>query len=87
MHDDHDPEIEYSPLCEEVTQDGLTVCVQIYRLKTDSDGWLLEVVDHENASTVWDDLFTTDHEALAEFSRTLEDEGIQSFLTNRARLN
>jgi hypothetical protein len=44
MHDDRDPEIEYSPLCEEVTQDGL-------------------------------------------FSRTLEDEGIQSFLTNRARLN
>jgi hypothetical protein len=87
MHDDDDPEIEYSPLCEEVTRDGLTVRVQIYRLKTGSDGWSLEVVDHENASTVWDDLFATDHEALAEFSRTLEDEGIQSFLTNRARLN
>ena len=87
MHDDDDPEIEYSPLCEEVTQDGLTVRVQIYRLKTGSDGWSLEVVDHENASTVWDDLFATDHEALAEFSRTLEEEGVQSFLTNRARLN
>jgi hypothetical protein len=87
MHDDDDPEIEYSPLCEEVAQDGLTVRVQIYRLKTGNNGWLLEVVDHENASTVWDDLFATDHEALAEFSRTLEEEGIQSFLTNRARLN
>jgi hypothetical protein len=87
MHEDHDPEIEYSPLCEEVTRDGLTVRVQIYRLKIGSNGWSLEVVDHENASTVWDDLFATDHEALAEFSRTLEDEGIQSFLTNRARLN
>jgi hypothetical protein len=87
MHDDDDPEIEYSPLCKEVTQDGLIVRVQIYRLKTGRDGWSLEVVDHEDASTVWDDLFATDHEALAEFSRTLEAEGIQSFLTRRARLN
>jgi hypothetical protein len=47
MHDDHDPEIEYSPFCEEVTQDGLTVRVQIYRLKTGSNGWSLEVVDHK----------------------------------------
>jgi hypothetical protein len=38
MHDENDPEIEYSPLCEEVTQDGLTVRVQIYRLKTGSNG-------------------------------------------------
>jgi hypothetical protein len=86
MHDD-DPEIVYSPLCKEVTQDGLIVRVQIYRLKTGHEGWSLEVVDHEDASTVWDDLFATDHEALAEFSRTLEAEGIQSFLTSRARLN
>jgi hypothetical protein len=51
MHDENDPEIEYSPLCEEVTRDGLTVRVQIYRLKTGNDGWSLEVIDHENAST------------------------------------
>jgi hypothetical protein len=56
MNDENDPEIEYSPLCEEVTRDGLTVRVQIYRLKTGNDGWSLEVVDHEDASTVWDDL-------------------------------
>jgi hypothetical protein len=87
MHDENDPEIEYSRLCEEVTRDGLTVRVQIYRLKTGNDGWSLEVVDHEGASTVWDDLFATDHEALAEFYRTLEAEGIQSLLTSRARLN
>jgi hypothetical protein len=64
--------------------DGVGHRVQIYRLKTGNNGWSLEVVDHENASTVWDDLFATDHEAFAKFSRTLEDEGIQSF---RARLN
>jgi hypothetical protein len=87
MHDENDPEIEYSPLCEEVTRDGLTVRVQIYRHKIGNEGWSLEVVDHEDASTVWDDLFETDHEALAEFSRTLEAEGIQPFLMSRARLN
>jgi hypothetical protein len=47
MYDD-DPKIEYSSLCEEVTQDGLTVRVQIYRLKTGNEGWLLEVVDRED---------------------------------------
>ena len=87
MHDEDDPEIEYSPLCEEVTREGLTVRVQIYRLKTGDSGWSLEVIDQENASTVWDDLFTTDHEALAEFYRTLEAEGVQSFLRDRTRPN
>ena len=38
MHNDHDPEIEYSPLCQEVARDGLTVRVQIYELKTGSNG-------------------------------------------------
>jgi hypothetical protein len=39
-------------------------------------GWSLEVIDQEGASTVWDDLFATDHGAFAEFSQTLETEGI-----------
>ena len=87
MHDEDDSEIEYSPFCEEVTRDGLTVRVQIYRLKSADSGWSLEVIDQEGASTVWDDLFATDHEAFAEFSQTLEVEGIQSFLMDRTRLN
>ena len=87
MRDEDDPEIEYSPLCEEVTRDGLTVRVQIYRLKNGDSGWSLEVIDQEGASTVWDDLFATDHVAFAEFSQTLETEGIRSFLAVRTRLN
>ena len=87
MHDEDDPELEYSPLCEEVTREGLTVRVQIYRLKSADSGWSLEVIDQENASTVWDDLFATDREALAEFYQTLETEGIQSFFMDRTRLN
>ena len=72
MHDENYPEIEYSPLCEEVTRDGLTVHVQIYRLKCGDSGWSLEVIDQEGASTVWDDLFATDHEA---FFRIFSDLG------------
>jgi hypothetical protein len=38
------------------------------------------VVNPERTSIVWDDLFATDVEAFAEFQRTLEAEGILTFL-------
>ena len=76
---DDDVELEYSPLCGEVTRDGLTVNVQIYRVAGDNEGWSLEVVDHKGDSTVWSDLFATDRDAYAEFYKTLEMEGIRSF--------
>ncbi len=85
-HDDA-PELEYSPLCGEVTRDGITVRVEIYRLKAGGDGWSLEVVDHEGASTVWDDRFATDQDAHNEFVQTVETEGLQSFLSDRSKLN
>ena len=76
---DNEIELEYSPLCGDVTRDGLMVRVQIYRITGRGDGWSLEVIDHEGASTVWDDLFATDQDAYAEFVKTLETEGIRSF--------
>ena len=79
MDDDDDPELEYSPLCGDVTRDGITVSLQIYRLAGHAEGWSLEVVDQEGASTVWDELFVTDRDAYAEFYSTLESEGIASF--------
>ena len=48
-----DPEIVMSPLCREITGDGTKIQVDIYRGE-DDPGWILEVVDEENASTVWD---------------------------------
>jgi hypothetical protein len=53
---------------------GFTVRVEICRR------WRLELVYHDGGSTVWDDLFATDKDAYAEFYRTLEAEGIRSFL-------
>jgi len=76
---DDDYEIEMSPLCRKETHDGITVEILIYRGK-DDEGWLLEVVDEEDASTVWDDPFPTDQAALDEAMRTIEEEGIVTFL-------
>jgi hypothetical protein len=78
-----DPEIEVSPLSGMVTREGISVRVEIYRLVEGDKSWTLEVVDHEGASTVWDDRFATDKEAYAEFYRTLETDGIRSFLEDQ----
>jgi hypothetical protein len=40
----------------------------------------LEVIDEENASTVWDDPFDTDREALGTVMEVIEKDGIRSFL-------
>ena len=79
MNTNDDPQLEHSPLCGNVTRDGITVRVEIYRLAGKDEGWSLEVVDQEDGSTVWDELFATDKEAYAEFYRTLETEGIKAF--------
>ncbi|MCJ8287630.1 hypothetical protein [Halomonas sp.] len=69
-----DVEIEMSPLCQKLTDSGKTVRVDIYR--GEEKGWILEVVDAGGTSTVWEDLFTTDAEALEEVKATIRDEGI-----------
>ena len=69
-------EIEYSPLCRTVSRDGLTVYVEIYRAPSIDKRWSLEVVDHLDVSSVWDDLFDTDEDALAAFEAALDAVGI-----------
>jgi hypothetical protein len=74
-----DPEIIMSPLCREITGDGTKIQVDIYRGE-DESGWILEVIDKENASTVWDEPFDTDREALEEVMEVIKQDGIRSFL-------
>ena len=74
-----DPEIVMSPLCRELIQDGTRVQVDIYRGE-DESGWILEVIDEENASTAWDDPFDTDQKALDTVMEVIEKDGIWSFL-------
>ena len=85
MIEGDDVELEHSALSGKVSRDGITVKVEIYRLRGAAEGWSLEVVDHEGASTVWDGIFATDQDAYLEFRRTLEVEGISAFLDKVSR--
>ena len=77
MHMD-EIELIYSKHCQSVTRNGKTVKVEIY--SSGKNDWILEVVDKDNNSTVWDDQFDTDDEAFQEFERTLKEEGIESMI-------
>ncbi|WP_299945627.1 hypothetical protein [uncultured Microbulbifer sp.] len=56
------------------------VSVRIDIYEGEGGGWLLEVVDENNYSTVWEDVFETDKEALGEALDSLREEGIASFV-------
>ena len=68
-----------SPPCREISVDDTKIQVDIYRVEG-IPGWALEVIDEENASTVWDDPFDTDQEALDAVMEIIEKDGIRSFL-------
>jgi len=74
-----EPKIELSPLSQELSSRGCTVTVEIYRLEGDLE-WGLEVVDEFNNSTVWDDTFKTEAEALTEAKRAILEERIATFI-------
>ena len=71
-------ELEESPLSQKICASGKTVDVQIYR--GGGSDWHLEVVDEFGNSTVWDDQFKSDQEALDEAKSTIKDEGIESLI-------
>ncbi len=75
-----DVEIESSPLSRKLKRDGNEVDVLIYRIEGRDEGWTLEVVDEQDASTVWDEPFDTDQAALDAVMRIVEAEGISVFL-------
>ena len=74
-----EPKLERSSLSQELSEDGHRVDVEIYRLEGE-DKWVLEVVDEFGNSTVWDDLFLEDSEALLEVKNTILQEGISSLI-------
>ncbi len=75
---DDDQFPKHSPLSQSITLDGKTVQVEIY--EDGEGGWLLEVVDDFGNSTVWDNPFQTDKNALDEALRTIAKEGIDSLI-------
>lgn len=76
---DRDPNLVVSGLSGTVTQDGVTVEINIVRLEDETD-WSLEVVNSSGTSTVWDDPFATDAAALDAFRQAVSEEGMASFL-------
>lgn len=76
---DRDPNLVVSGLSGTVTQDGVTVEINIVRLEDETD-WSLEVVNSSGTSTVWDHPFATDAAALDAFRQAVSEEGMASFL-------
>ena len=73
-----DMELTYSKHCQSVTRNNKTIKVEIY--SSGKNDWILEVVDEDGNSTVWDDQFATDDEAYQEFQHALAEEGIESII-------
>jgi hypothetical protein len=75
-------EIVTSRLSRKFTRDGITVEILIYR-GTDEEEWTLEVIDEDDASTVWEDPFATEADALNEAFQAIATDGIESFVRDR----
>lgn len=73
----NDPEVIDSKHSGVITRDGVTIELRIYRLEETK--WTLEVVDAEGTSTVWDNDFDTDDDALAEFEHSVRESGMLEF--------
>ncbi len=82
---ENDPPIEYSPLGREVTQEGVTVRVLIYRVRSVEMRWTLEVEDLLGGSTCWDETFASAQEAFDVFHQHVKVEGIRSFTESATR--
>ena len=71
-------EVKMSPLSQTISNGGKIVQVEIY--EDGHGGWILEVIDEFNNSTVWDDSFETDSAALTEAKKTILAEGVGSLI-------
>ena len=70
--------LEISPLCQPISSGGRTVKVEIYRLE--GGRWTLEIEDEFGNSTVWDNEFDTDREALTEAKKAILEETVREFI-------
>lgn len=74
-----DPNLVYSGLSKSISESGHTFRIEIFRLEHEM-AWTLEVVDEKGTSTVWEEPFPSDREALDEVYRTLREQGAEVFL-------
>jgi hypothetical protein len=81
---DDETKLITSRLSRMITRDGITLEVLIYRSDGDIE-WVLEVIDEEGASTVWEDTFATEADALNEVFQIIAADGMGSFVLAPAR--
>lgn len=74
-----EPEMEYSELSGEFTEDDVTVLVDISRPAGTQLDWHMMVITEDEDVTEWEEGFATDREAFDEFLATVAAEGIRSF--------
>ena len=74
-----DPEIEISKQSQIISSGGKNLSVEIYRIK-DTLNWSLEIVDEKGNSTVWDDLFASDKDAITEARKAILEETTEAFI-------
>jgi hypothetical protein len=67
-------------IIKDIEKDGLKVSIEVYKADKKGGGWILEIVDEDWNSTVWDDLFPSSKEALDEGIKAIDEEGIQAFI-------
>ncbi|WEX76860.1 hypothetical protein PYH37_005211 [Sinorhizobium numidicum] len=70
---------EFSEFSGEFVDDEGSVFLRIYRPAGTNLDWMLEVLDEEENTTVWDGTFDTDRDAFEEFLATVERDGIRTF--------
>ncbi len=71
------PSLHYSKHNRRITDGDRAIEIFIYT--EDRKEWILEIVNHEDVSWVWDETFTSDHDANAALEEVLATEGIDVF--------
>lgn len=74
-----------SELSQRVTLEGMTVDVQIFRIGAEDD-WILIVANESGRTNRWDDVFSSDIEAMAAFQIVAQEEGLAACLAQGAEL-
>ena len=72
-----------SEISKEIEKNGLKVKIEVYT--DDNDDWMLEIVDEQWNSTIWDEVFSNAEEALEAGISAIEKEGIKAFIGDSER--
>ena len=79
MTNDNEPIIIPSTLSRRIEGDGTFIDVEIYRIEGE-EGWILEVVDEDDAATIYEDRFDSDQAALQEVLDAIAEYGVRVYL-------